>query len=94
MAACGNVWCKISGLLTEAQPARRSDADIRPFVEHVVDQFGAPRLMFGSDWPVLTLAGSFQDWHAFTCRLTESWSREDRRRFYHDNANHFYGLGY
>jgi L-fuconolactonase len=59
LAACGNVWCKISGLATEAV-WNDWDADrLFPFVAHVARCFGEDRLIFGSDWPVCLLAGSY-----------------------------------
>ena len=48
--------------------------------------------MYGSDWPVLTLAGTLADWHGFTRRFTAGWGAESKRRFEHDNAAGFYGL--
>jgi L-fuconolactonase len=61
LAACGNVWCKISGLATEAV---RNDWDAErlfPFVAHAANCFGEDRLIFGSDWPVCLLAGSYAE---------------------------------
>ena len=59
LAACGNVWCKVSGLATEAK-WNDWDADrLFPFVQHVAHCFGEDRLIFGSDWPVCLLAGSY-----------------------------------
>lgn len=87
-----NVWCKLSGLLTEADAAAWREEDLRPFAEHVVDCFGIERLMYGSDWPVVTAAGSYADWLGFVRRFTEGWSAAERRRFYHDNAVRFYRL--
>jgi L-fuconolactonase len=59
LAACGNVWCKISGLATEAR-WNDWDADrLFPFVAHAAECFGEDRLIFGSDWPVCLLAGSY-----------------------------------
>jgi L-fuconolactonase len=59
LAACGNVWCKISGLATEA-PWTDWDAErLFPFVDHAAKCFGEDRLIFGSDWPVCLLAGSY-----------------------------------
>lgn len=91
LAACDNVWCKLSGLLTEAG-ARATDDDLRPYATHVVDCFGRDRMMFGSDWPVLTTAGRFADWHGFTRRFTADWSASASRAFYADTAAHVYGL--
>ncbi|UPK36274.1 amidohydrolase family protein [Bradyrhizobium sp. 186] len=59
LAACGNVWCKISGLATEAKWNDWDAERLFPFVEHAAKCFGADRLIFGSDWPVCLLAGSY-----------------------------------
>jgi L-fuconolactonase len=59
LAACGNVWCKISGLATEAKWNDWDAARLFPFVEHAANCFGEDRLIFGSDWPVCLLAGSY-----------------------------------
>jgi L-fuconolactonase len=59
LAACGNVWCKISGLATEAKWNDWDAARLSPFVEHAANCFGEDRLIFGSDWPVCLLAGSY-----------------------------------
>jgi len=91
LAAFDNVCCKISGLLTEAARPWRAD-DVTPYVLHVVDAFGIDRVMFGSDWPVLTLAARFRDWYDLTCRLAAPWSASEQRRFFHANAANFYGL--
>src|SRR5437899_128554 len=54
-----NVWCKLSGLITEANWKSWRSADLKPYVQHVVQLFGYDRLIYGSDWPVCTLAGSY-----------------------------------
>ncbi|MCA1377375.1 MULTISPECIES: amidohydrolase family protein [unclassified Bradyrhizobium] len=59
LAACGNVWCKISGLATEAVWDDWNAERLIPFVEHTAKCFGEDRLIFGSDWPVCLLAGSY-----------------------------------
>lgn len=59
LAACGNVWCKISGLATEAAWDDWDAERLFPFVEHAAKCFGEDRLIFGSDWPVCLLAGSY-----------------------------------
>lgn len=92
LAECANVWCKLSGLLTEAEPAGWRAEDVLSYAQHVVDCFGAGRVIYGSDWPVLTLAGAYADWLELTRRLTLSWSPADQRRFYHDNAIEVYAL--
>jgi L-fuconolactonase len=59
LAACGNVWCKISGLATEAVWNDWDAERLFPFVAHAASCFGEDRLIFGSDWPVCLLAGSY-----------------------------------
>jgi L-fuconolactonase len=58
-AANPNVWCKLSGMITEADLASWIPADLAPYVEATLEAFGPERLMYGSDWPVCTLAGSY-----------------------------------
>ena len=87
-----HVCAKLSGLLTEAHHASWREADLAPYAEHVLACFGSERVMYGSDWPVLTLAGTFADWYGFTERLTAAWSAAERRAFYADNAVRAYGL--
>jgi len=86
------VACKISGLLTEADHRRWRVEDVIPYAMHASDCFGASRVMYGSDWPVVTLAGEYLDWLDLTQRLTSSWTDEDRSAFYRDNAVRVYGL--
>lgn len=59
LATCGNVWCKVSGLATEAKWTDWDAERLFPFVQHVATCFGEDRLIFGSDWPVCLLAGSY-----------------------------------
>ena len=58
LAAAPNVWCKLSGLVTEADWERWRPEDIQPYLDVAFDCFGADRLVAGSDWPVCTVAGS------------------------------------
>jgi L-fuconolactonase len=92
LAAQDNVSCKLSGLLTEAAPEGWSDDALVPYAAWVVESFGAERVMYGSDWPVVTLAGSYCDWYGFTERVTAGWSAAARGRFYEGNATRVYGL--
>ncbi len=59
LGALQNAWCKVSGMITEADWGTWQPADLQPYVEHVLEAFGSGRLMFGSDWPVCLLAGSY-----------------------------------
>jgi len=92
LAECANVWCKLSGLTTEADHASWREADLVPYVSHVVERFGTSRVIYGSDWPVLTLAGTYSDWWRFTTIFTQSWSDDERRGFYGENAKRVYGI--
>ncbi len=93
LARLPNVCCKVSGLLTEAAPEHRRDEDLLPYAERVLDCFGPERLIFGGDWPVVTLAGTWDEWYGFTCRFTAAWSDDERAAFYAGNAERFYRLG-
>jgi L-fuconolactonase len=64
LAALPNVSCKLSGLATETEGAPWSRESVRPYLTHALDAFGTSRCLFGSDWPVLTTAGSYAQWLA------------------------------
>ena len=55
-----NAWCKVSGMITEADWSSWQPDDLRPYLDHVLGTFGSGRLLFGSDWPVCLVAGSYQ----------------------------------
>ena len=61
LASHDNVWCKVSGMVTEAAWGVWMPEDFRPYLDVVFDCFGVERLMFGSDWPVCTLSGSYSE---------------------------------
>lgn len=92
LARFANVSCKLSGLLTEALAHQRNAAALRPYVEHVRDCFGPARLLYGSDWPVLTIAGGLDLWRSLVEKLTSHWSTGDQRRLFADNAIELYRL--
>jgi L-fuconolactonase len=60
LATFKNVYCKISGMVTEADWTNWSDTDFSPYLDTVIEAFGMNRLMFGSDWPVCTVAASYE----------------------------------
>jgi len=91
LAALPNVHCKLSGLVTEAKPAWRVD-DLRPYVSHVLAVFGPQRVIWGSDWPVVDLAGGYSAWLAASEALLAHLSEEDRECIFGLNAQQFYGL--
>jgi L-fuconolactonase len=97
IASHPQVMCKLSGLLTEASaPARRSLAaaldTLRPVWDPLLEWFGPERLMWGSDWPVLTLAGDYTGWVALCEALMVGLPSDDQARVWQGNAIRFYGL--
>ncbi len=88
-----NVAAKISGIITNADPARWTATDLRPTVEHVIGCFGWDRVVWGSDWPVCTLAGALTAWVAATHAVLEGASLDERRKLLSGNANRLWKLG-
>ncbi|HSW05995.1 amidohydrolase family protein [Aquabacterium sp.] len=97
LAACPNVMCKFSGLLTEAPPLPRGDVAsavqvLRPVWQRLLDGFGPRRLMWGSDWPVLTLAADYAHWLAVCDVLFSELSAGEQDQLWQGSARRFYGL--
>ena len=91
LAANPKTRCKLSGLVTEAGPGWTIDA-LRRYVDFLAECFGPQRLMWGSDWPVVNLAGTYQSWYAATVALTAQWSPADRAAVMGGAAKRFYGF--
>lgn len=92
MASHTNVSCKISGLLTEARPDQRHADALRPYIDHARACFGADRILYGSDWPVVTLAGGEELWRDIMDELTVDWPPAEQEAFYSGNAVRRYDL--
>ncbi len=92
LARLPNVVCKLSGLVTEADAATRTPAALRPYVDHLLACFGAERLLFGSDWPVVNLAASYGRWLETALELLEPLSAGERAAVMGDNTRRIYGL--
>lgn len=92
LAQAGNVCCKISGLATEADWANWKAEDFRPFLDIVFEAFGEERLMYGSDWPVCLLAGSYERVFNLVEEYVQPLSAEVRAKFFGENAARFYGI--
>ncbi len=86
-----NLWCKVSGLLTEAGPAPTAER-IRPVVQFALERFGTGRLMWGSDWPVCLLAADYRTTHQTVTAALGPLSAADRAALFGGNAVRFYGL--
>lgn len=91
IAAASDACCKLSGLATEAGPGWTADA-LRPYVDHLLDAFGPQRLLWGSDWPVLNLAGDYPGWRAATRALLAGASDAERAAVLGGNAIRCYRL--
>jgi L-fuconolactonase len=78
LAAEPNVYCKLSGLVTEADAAQWTIEDVRPYAERVLEVFGPRRVMFGSDWPVCLLAASYERVADTARQLTADLSPDER----------------
>jgi L-fuconolactonase len=88
-----HLFCKLSGMITEADHANWKAEDLRPYVEHIVDCFGWDRIMFGSDWPVCLLAGGYQRVYNALCEiLAPSLSPGRESKLFGENAQRFYRL--
>ena len=90
IAAHPQVMCKFSGLLTEAPTS--APQTLRPVWDQVLQWFGPARLMWGSDWPVLTLAGDYAAWVALSESFIGQLSPPDQDLIWSGNAHRFYGL--
>jgi predicted TIM-barrel fold metal-dependent hydrolase len=86
------VGCKVSGLVTEADTQRWTVDQLRPYVAHVLAVFGADRVLFGGDWPVVTLAATYQRWVAALEELTAHLSADAKSKLWHANARRVYRL--
>jgi L-fuconolactonase len=87
-----NVYCKLSGLVTEADPANWKPADLAPYIDTVLEAFGPQRLMFGSDWPVCLLGVTYSRWLAFVLETLSGLSAAERQRICSATAAEAYGL--
>lgn len=87
-----NVYCKLSGMVTEADWCRWKPSDLRPYVDAALENFGAERCMFGSDWPVCELAASYQQVFDALEECLDGCSSQEKSRILGANAIEFYGL--
>ncbi|MBB2892991.1 amidohydrolase family protein [Flexivirga oryzae] len=93
LAGCPNVAVKLSGLATEAQPPSLDPKTLRPYAETLLETFGADRTMFGSDWPVCLLAGSYDEAIGTAVQFTQDLSPDERADVFGGTAVRTYRLG-
>ena len=92
LASFPNMYCKLSGLVTEADWNSWTTDDLRPYVDCALEWFGPERLMFGSDHPVCLLAASYERVLGSFQELLKSLDTEDHERVFGENARTFYRL--
>jgi L-fuconolactonase len=90
-----NLHCKLSGMITEADPRHWSADNLRPYIEHTVDCFGWDRVIFGSDWPVCLLAGSYDQVIQTLIEVLEPrMDAKSEEKLFGRNAINFYKLSF
>lgn len=87
-----NVYCKLSGMVTEANWQEWTEEQLQPYFQTALEAFGPKRLMFGSDWPVLVLAGTYGGWHHIVLRAISKLSADEQARIRRGTAIEAYGL--
>ena len=92
LAAFKNVHCKLSGMITEADWNHWQSSDFKDYMSVVLEVFGEDRIMFGSDWPVCLLAGSYQHVIRIVEDFIQNLSSTDRNKIMGENARNFYRL--
>ena len=91
-ADCPNIYCKLSGMVTEADWNGWTVEDLRPYVDFALECFGPRRLMFGSDWPVCELAGQYGEIVGAIRELLSDLSGAEQQQIFGKTAEHFYRL--
>lgn len=92
LGQCSNCYCKVSGLITEADWVHWSSDDLRPYLDVVFEAFPAERLMFGSDWPVCLLAAPYARVVEVIDEYLAAVDAATRAALFGENAARFYGL--
>ena len=92
LSSLSNVYCKISGLVTETKGYHWKEKEFVPFLDTIVDSFGVDRIMYGSDWPVCILAANYSGQLDILSDYMAQYSIEDQEKFWGLNAQHFYNL--
>jgi L-fuconolactonase len=87
-----NVWCKISGMVTEADWENWKQQDFVPYLDAIVEAFGTKRIIYGSDWPVCLVAASYEKVLAIVEQYFAAFSQNERELFFGGNAIQFYNL--
>jgi len=92
LAGFENVYCKISGMVTEADYHNWKEEDFKPYLDVVVNAFSTNRIMFGSDWPVCLVAASYEKMLNIVKEYFSSFSQNEQQDFFGNNACEFYNI--
>jgi len=87
-----NVYCKLSGMVTEADAKTWTPASLQPYIDVVLSAFGPKRIMYGSDWPVMLLAGDYVRWYNVVTHAVSKLSKTEQERIMGGTAAEAYGL--
>lgn len=87
-----NVYCKLSGLLTRCDDTQKNSRALKPYILSAIDYFGSERMVFASDWPVLTLGADYQRWMQILGEVLEGFSKRELTDIFHHNAGRAYRL--
>jgi L-fuconolactonase len=87
-----NVYCKLSGMVTEADTQRWKPADLQPYIDVVLAAFGPRRIMYGSDWPVMLLASDYMRWYGTVTNAIAKLSKAEQDRIMGGTAVEAYGI--
>jgi L-fuconolactonase len=87
-----NVYCKISGMVTETNWNNWQPEEFDPYLDVVVDAFGTDRIMFGSDWPVCKVAATYEEVYGIVKNYFSSYSESEKVKIFGENAIKFYSL--
>jgi L-fuconolactonase len=88
------IYCKLSGMITEADYSRWTYDDLMPYMETTAELFGVDRICFGSDWPVCLLAGSYKQVHDTVDKFIRQLTATEQEKIFGHNALHFYKLNH
>lgn len=92
LAAHPNIFCKLSGIITEADVKRWTYDEIIPYIETAAEYFGVDRICFGSDWPVCLVAGTYRQVYETIDKFSAQLNKQDRQKLFGDNTAKFYNL--
>ncbi|HSU52109.1 MAG TPA: amidohydrolase family protein, partial [Segetibacter sp.] len=92
VAGCSNVYCKVSGMVTEASWKTWKKEDFTPYLDVITEAFGTERMMFGSDWPVCLVAASYSEMLSIVSDYYAPFSQNEKADIFGENASKFYNV--